>query len=496
MAHPIPGAEPIVRELTRLRRAHDEEQLISLGLEAVTDILGARIVALHLDGGAGGRLIWRDPESAGLLFSEHRAPRDGSCLLSCRGRQDVVHMQEDPEDCLSNGSAVAAPLQYEGDELGALAVLDCDAPGELVLELARHIAFALLDLRERRKSARQADQLQNILQSTLVINSTLDLDNLLELLMDMAVEMSGADAGSLLLKEEAKEKLYFKVARGDSEEEIKAFSLEPGEGIAGWVAEFGAPVVVEDAHEDSRFSNKVDEALGQRTRAIICVPLKTKDEVIGALEVVRNRRTEPFDQSCVVLLSSLASQAAIAIKNAMLYRMAITDALTGLYSYRYFQDALKRESKLAEKNKSHISLVLLDVDRFKLFNDRHGHQVGDKVLQEIASVLHTSMRDTDVISRYGGEEMVIILRDTPKETAVKIAERVRAAVEALRVPGSHGEELQVTISLGVSTYPTDTLIRDRLFYLVDSALYAAKEGGRNRVVPFSEDLLADSIKIQ
>ena len=117
-------------------------------------------------------------------------------------------------------------------------------------------------------------------------------------------------------------------------------------------------------------------------------------------------------------------------------------------------------------------------------------------IQEIAAVLQSSMRDTDVISRYGGEEMVIILRDTPKETAVKIAERVRSAVEALRIPGSHGEELQVTISLGVSTYPTDTLIRDRLFYLVDSALYAAKEGGRNRVVPFSEDLLADSIKIQ
>jgi len=485
-----------VRELTRLRRAHDEEQLIALGLEAVTDILGARIAALHLDGEAGGRLIWRDPESAGLLFSEHRSPKEGSSLLLCRGKPEAVRLDEDPEGCLSAGPAIAAPLRYEGEEVGALAIQDSEAADELVVEMARHIAFALLDLRERRKSAQQADQLQNILQSTLVINSTLDLDNLLELLMDMAVEMSGADAGSLLLKEETKEKLYFKVARGDSEKEIKAFSLEPGEGIAGWVAEFGAPVVVEDAHEDSRFSNKVDEALGQRTRAMICVPLKTKNEVIGALEVVRNRQTAPFDQSCVVLLSSLASQAAIAIKNAMLYRMAITDALTGLYSYRYFQDSLKRESKLAEKNKSNLSLVFLDVDRFKSFNDRHGHQVGDKVLREIAGVLQACMRDTDIISRYGGEEMVIILRDTPKETAVKIAERVRSAIEDLRVPGSDGDPLQVTVSLGVSTYPTDTLIRERLFYLVDSALYAAKEGGRNRVVPFSEDLLADSIKIQ
>ena len=144
-------------------------------------------------------------------------------------------------------------------------------------------------------------------------------------------------------------------------------------------------------------------------------------------------------------------------------KLSTTDELTGLYSYRYFQDALERETKLAEKNRSTLSLLLLDVDRFKAFNDNFGHKVGDLVLQEISVVLQKSLRDTDVSARYGGEEMAVILRDTPKETAIVIAERIRKSIEELTVKDHEGTEHSVTASIGVSAYPVDTPVRERIF---------------------------------
>jgi diguanylate cyclase (GGDEF)-like protein len=239
----------------------------------------------------------------------------------------------------------------------------------------------------------------------------------------------------------------------------------------------------------------VDEALKMTTHSLLCVPLKIRDETIGSVEVLRTHSSKPFTEEDQLLLTSLANQAAIAVKNARLYKLAITDGLTGLYTHRFFQDALDRELKLSDRAGTPLSLILIDVDRFKKCNDTYGHGVGDEVLRRIARVLTDVIRDTDIVARYGGEEFVVALRDITKDTVLVIAERIRKAVENLELEHEDGL-VRVTVSLGTATYPSDTPQREKLFYLADSALYAAKRQGRNRVCPWSEEAVSGSLEIE
>ena len=163
------------------------------------------------------------------------------------------------------------------------------------------------------------------------------------------------------------------------------------------------------------------------------------------------------------------------------YKLATTDGLTELYNHRFFQEQMLMQVENCKRYNSQFSLLLIDIDFFKKFNDTYGHQAGDAVLKQVAQALKKNVRSTDIVCRYGGEEMTIILSNTEKDEAIITAQKICQAVAKRPFKLSADEESHVTISLGVSTYPQDGTTPAQLIEHSDKGLYLAKENGRNQV---------------
>ncbi|MFH1782289.1 MAG: GGDEF domain-containing protein [Candidatus Omnitrophota bacterium] len=180
----------------------------------------------------------------------------------------------------------------------------------------------------------------------------------------------------------------------------------------------------------------------------------------------------------------LMSQFAIQFQKVMLYRkveeLSITDSLTGVSTRRYFLERFEEEIHRSMRHKSNISLLMLDIDHFKGINDKYGHLVGDVVLKEVAGVLKASLREIDIIGRYGGEEFIVALSGTSKDIAFQVAERIRENVQCAIVK-AYDEVVSVAISIGISIFPDDGVNLNELIESADRALYKAKESGRNKV---------------
>ena len=164
-----------------------------------------------------------------------------------------------------------------------------------------------------------------------------------------------------------------------------------------------------------------------------------------------------------------------------LEKMAFRDQLTGLYNYRYFSRRIKEEIRRAQRYRHQLSVLMLDIDHFKRFNDTHGHRAGNLALQTLSGILRHESRETDLVARYGGEEFVFILPETTKRLAHELAERVRASVASTPVVFEDGSYHRITASLGVATYPRDAWSSEAILECSDTALYRAKKLGRNRV---------------
>jgi len=171
-----------------------------------------------------------------------------------------------------------------------------------------------------------------------------------------------------------------------------------------------------------------DKELDFKTRNILCVPLKFKNRILGSLEVINKKRKRMLRCRRLRALTVLANHVATAIENSRLYREAMTDALTGLYSRRFFQNHFRREFIRSARVKGR-SRFLCDLDDFKEFNDTYGHQAGDRALKAVAAAMRATLRRIDVAARYGGEEFVTLLHDTDKNGAMIVAERMREAIQ-------------------------------------------------------------------
>jgi diguanylate cyclase (GGDEF)-like protein len=221
----------------------------------------------------------------------------------------------------------------------------------------------------------------------------------------------------------------------------------------------------------------------------LAVPLRalvsaSEPDYLGVLSIARHGRE--FSRQEEELLEYLAGQAIVSIENASLHatveRQAVTDELTGLANARAFRSILDREIERSRRFDSPLGLVMVDLDDFKQVNDRHGHQQGDEVLASVAAVLRDFSRDIDAPARYGGEELAVVLPQTDARGAAQLAERMREAVERLRVPRVGGRgTLRVTASFGVASVPESAADREELVAAADAALYRAKRGGKNRV---------------
>jgi diguanylate cyclase (GGDEF)-like protein len=218
-------------------------------------------------------------------------------------------------------------------------------------------------------------------------------------------------------------------------------------------------------------------------QSLLILPLCVRETAIGTLALAARRR-EAFGNQVRPALSALSSQLAVALANAesvrRLEELATTDGLTGCYNKRHFNEQLKAKLSAAERFGRRLSLIIADIDHFKVVNDTYGHATGDVVIRELGAILARLKRETDIVARFGGEEFCLLCEETNADGAAQLAERVRQELERTSFETELGK-LKVTCSLGVATYPEQARDREALFEAADRALYKAKHAGRNRV---------------
>lgn len=320
------------------------------------------------------------------------------------------------------------------------------------------------------------------------LGASLDLSKTLGLILAETKKVVNYDTGVVYLWEEEDKILLPTAIRSKYAEQLKNIYYTLGEGLIGSVAEMKQPAVVYDSKSDSELRNI--QGMNQFLRSLMVIPLIVDKKLIGTVAVGK-KEPYAFGPKQLQILSSLGAQAAVAMANAMLYRkiekLAITDGLTQVYNHRYFYRRIEEEAERARRYSTSFSLIMLDIDYFKKFNDKFGHRAGDTALTFVARAILSNLRNIDVVSRYGGEEFAILLPETAAESAKYVAERIRRAIHdnsfavAEELPPVH-----VTVSMGIATFPQDSADSTELIELADKALYYSKETGRNRVHAWSE----------
>src|SRR5678815_1037349 len=271
---------------------------------------------------------------------------------------------------------------------------------------------------------------------------------------------------------------------GQRVDDVKDYRIKIGQGVAGWVVQYKRPLIVNNVREDRRFDARFDMLTGFRTRSILCAPLISRGRIIGAVELI-NKRRGPFNKEDLQMVTTLVEPGAIAIENAILYQksagLTVTDDLTKLFNSRYLNVHLRREIKRSRRYGVPVSLIFLDLDGFKQVNDKFGHLSGSRALFEVGQILQETVREIDVVSRYGGDEFTIILPQTGAMGAMIIAERIRASIQERVFLTDLGLDVRLTASFGVSTFPDHGQSREDLIQRADQAMYMVKDRGKNGV---------------
>lgn len=329
----------------------------------------------------------------------------------------------------------------------------------------------------------------------------IDLDRLLDVVIDKSIEAANAKRGSLMLLDENQEMLELQRVRIWDEESQQTLpiydfqrniNIRPGEGIAGKVLQTGEMLIINDPDNHPDFKHYPGEK--NRVRQLVCVPLKVKNVTFGVINIVNRKDDADFKKPDTDLLQTMANQAALVLDNTKLFKLAITDGLTGLFMVRHFKNRLAEELKRSRRYQKIFSLLFFDIDHFKKFNDTYGHQTGDEVLKQVAVIFKSQLReDIDVPARYGGEEMIAMLPETDAAGAMVVAERLRKAIEAYEFTGSE-KPLHVTVSIGVAEFPAHDTDALGLIRKADTALYECKRKGRNQAAVYDAAMAVVSEK--
>jgi diguanylate cyclase (GGDEF)-like protein len=252
--------------------------------------------------------------------------------------------------------------------------------------------------------------------------------------------------------------------------------------IVAWLDKKGEPLSLESIDSMAEFKGLWEsekEQIAVSNLGLLC-PIKSRDRLIGIIALGKKKANALYSHEDLELVTSMANQASTIIENAQLYSQAViranTDGLTGLYNHRHFHERLDHEIARGSRFGTTFSLIMLDIDLFKAYNDIHGHLAGDEILRRIAICINTSIRGLDIAFRYGGEEFAIILPEARLDDARKVAERIRKTISAK----TSSKAPPITASLGVANWPIDGVMKAEIISCADAALYRAKQTGRNR----------------
>jgi diguanylate cyclase (GGDEF)-like protein len=250
------------------------------------------------------------------------------------------------------------------------------------------------------------------------------------------------------------------------------------------VAKYGEKLVVPDVRADQRFAKRIDQVTQWETQSIICIPLRAKLRVLGVIQLV-NVDMEHFGHEEQFFLQALCDYAAIAIENARavekIQELTITDDCTGLYNARHLYKTLETEVYRSARFGYEFSVIFIDLDHFKQVNDTHGHLIGSKLLAEIGYLIKAQLRLIDFAFRYGGDEFVVLLPQTAKDSALVVARRLRDSLRSSMFCKEEGLNLNVRASIGLATYPHDAKTPHDIIRQADEMMYLVKNSTRDNI---------------
>jgi len=407
------------------------------------------------------------PDPVGMLISEAFS---GCCKeIISLGNEEKVHKEMEMDSGRKHLDIKVDPISGEGTENSGKIIIIRDITDQRRIELVEE---------EQRKLA------QALADTAAAINSSLELDEVLDQILEIVGNVVPHETASIALLNE-NGWIQFVKAKGyekfNDSEKILSFEgrLEDIPNMRE-MAKTLQPSLNMDTEDDPDW---VKIPGSEWIRSYIGAPIHFKGKVLGFINL-DSSKPNFFKQEHLPRLQAFADQASVAIKNAQLYeemqQLAVTDSLTGLYNRRYFFAFVENEIARSKRYEKELSLIMMDIDKFKQVNDKFGHQTGDKVLKMIAEKSLENLRRVDIMCRFGGEEFTILLPETPKSEAILAAERICRKIEAARLETKDGE-VKVTVSIGVAGLDDSIESLNDLIGAADKALYAAKEAGRNRV---------------
>jgi diguanylate cyclase (GGDEF)-like protein len=326
--------------------------------------------------------------------------------------------------------------------------------------------------------SRQMDHLRVFHEVARALTQALELQDILGIIMEKMAQFFGPERWSMLMVDDAAAELYYAIAVGEDAESLKGLRIPMGEGVAGWVASTGNPLVVPDVSLDPHWSAFSRAHPDLRIQSIACVPVRSGDRTLGVIQLL-NSKLDLLSEYSISFLRILCDYAAIAIQNArsvkLIHELTITDDCTSLFNARHLYTMLDEQVAIAAaKRDTQFSLLFVDLDHFKEVNDTHGHLIGSRLLAEVGSLMKRVLGPGNSCFRYGGDEFVALLPGLSKKAALAATMRLWEALREERFLTAQSLSLALAGSFGLATFPEDGANVQAIIRAADTMMYAAK----------------------
>jgi diguanylate cyclase (GGDEF)-like protein len=452
----------------------DEQGLLAQTLEHVVRALGI----------TGGLTLLCGPDRDLTPAAEFRLPSSDMAATLALAREALESDRPQVKEVRGGGWLAAAPLTTKARTLGVLTLHDQDASSmapdlELLEALGKQIGTGLDNARLYAELRASTSRLEFLNRISSALTASMDLKTVVPAFAREIEALQPFDRLACGFVNESGDYIEITGYPDDATWGLGGVLPVVGSGPGSAVLN-NTPILQPDLLSRHRFIEDM-RLLEEGIRSYVILPLNSRGRSIGVL-CLGSARTAAYDEATLQHVQPLADSVALAFENVRLFQktreLSITDEVTPLYNFRFFHQILDRELKLVDRYKSVLSLIFVDLDRFKPINDQFGHLRGSRVLREVGFLLRAAVRETDYPARYGGDEFVVILPQTDAPAALVLGDKLRQMIEDHTFLQEEGINARIGVSLGVATYPTDARSKESLIRLADERMYADKDDRR------------------